>query len=162
MAIEPTTPVPHAATLPAALDSPTRVCMISIADELFAIDLRNVREVFEVDTITPVPGMPTALAGVANLRGLVIPIVDLRLMLGLPAAGPLPYAVAIRHGNQLLGVMVDRVPEIRTVHIDDFLPAPAGAATGLKPFVSAIVRVEDRIGGVVEVPTLMAFMETAE
>jgi purine-binding chemotaxis protein CheW len=140
----------------------TRVCLISIADELFAIDLRNVREVFELDTITPVPGMPTALAGVANLRGVVVPVVDLRLMLGLPVSGPLRYAVAIRHGTQLVAVMVDRVPEIRTVQGDDFLPAPATGSGGLKPFVSAIVRVEDRIGGVVEVPTLMAFMETVE
>ena len=156
------TPTPYADASQLPATTPTRVCLISIADELFAIDLRNVREVFEVDTITPVPGMPTALAGVANLRGVVVPIVDLRLMLGLPTTGMLRYAVAIRHGNQLMGVMVDRVPEIRTVHYDDFLPAPASSSTGLKPFVSAIVRVEDRIGGVVEVPTLLAFMETAE
>jgi purine-binding chemotaxis protein CheW len=83
-------------------------------------------------------------------------------MLGLPVSGPLRYAVAIRHGTQLVAVMVDRVPEIRTVQGDDFLPAPATGSGGLKPFVSAIVRVEDRIGGVVEVPTLMAFMETVE
>src|SRR5437764_15368771 len=46
-----------------------RVCLISLSGELFAIDLRHIREVFEVDSVTPVPGMPRALAGVVNLRG---------------------------------------------------------------------------------------------
>jgi purine-binding chemotaxis protein CheW len=138
-----------------------RVCLISLAGELFAIDLRNVREVFEVDTITPVPAMPQALAGVANLRGTVVPIVDLRAMLGLPQTGSLPFAVVIRHGGQQVGLLVDRVPEIRTVQRDEILPAPSGGANRLKPFVSAVVRVEERIGGVVEVPTLLAYVETS-
>jgi hypothetical protein len=41
------------------------------------------------------------------------------------------------------------------------LPAPSGAANRLKPFVSAVLRVEERIGGVVEVPTLLAYVETS-
>jgi purine-binding chemotaxis protein CheW len=138
-----------------------RVCLISLAGELFAIDLRNVREVFEVDRITPVPAMPQALAGVANLRGTVVPIVDLRAMLGLSQTGSLPFAVVIRHGGQQVGILVDRVPEIRTVQMDEILPAPSGGANRLKPFVSAVLRVEERIGGVVEVPTLLAYVETS-
>ena len=157
-----TAPMPYAEPgRPATGNAPSRVCLISLAEELFAIDLGNVREVFEVDSITPVPGMPPSLAGVANLRGVVIPVMDLRRLLGLPVSGPPPkLAVVIRHGAHLVGVLVDRVPEIRTVRMDDFLPPPSGGSNGSKPFVSAILRVEDRIGGVVEVPTLLAQMET--
>lgn len=139
---------------------PSRVCLITLAGELFAVDLRSVREVFEVESVTPVPGMAAALIGVANLRGSVIPLVDLRLMLGLPAGGqPCRLAVVIRHGGQQVGVLVDRVPEIRIVRGDDFMPAPSRGSGGLKPFVSATMRVEDRIGGVVEVPTLLSYVE---
>jgi purine-binding chemotaxis protein CheW len=138
-----------------------RVCLISLGGELFAIDLRSVGEVFEVDSITPVPAMPPALAGVANLRGTVVPIVDLRTVLGLPDDGPLSFAVVIRHGGRQVGVLVDRVPEIRTVQREEFLPAPAGGSNGPKPFVSGVLRIEERIGGVVEVPTLLAYVETS-
>ena len=139
----------------------TRVCLISLSGELFAIDLRHIREVFEVESVTSVPGMPRALAGVANLRGMVIPLADLRPMLGLSTAGPAPkFGVIIRHGSHQMGVLVDQVPEIRTVYTDEFLAAPATGSNENKPFVSSILRVEDRMSGVVEVPTLLAFVQS--
>ena len=109
-------------------ESQVRVCLISLGGELFAIDLHSVSEVFEVDAVTPVPGMPGALVGVANLRGLVIPLVDLRASLGLATGGAaLPYAVVVRHGEQLLAVLIERVPEIRTIQREQFLPAVQNA-----------------------------------
>lgn len=153
-------PVQEHAGRPRA-EGPLRVCLISLSGELFAVDLRNVREVFEVEGITPVPGMPAVLAGVANLRGVVMPLVDLRRLLGLPVTGPPPrFAVVIRHETQQIAVLVDQVPEIRTVQNDELLPAPPRSAPGPTPFVTAILRLEDRIGGMVEVPTLLAQVET--
>src|SRR5438034_3364638 len=55
---------------------PSRVCLITLSNSLFAIDLQSIREVFPVDSVTPVPGMPTVLTGVTNLRGIVVPLVD--------------------------------------------------------------------------------------
>jgi purine-binding chemotaxis protein CheW len=138
-----------------------RVCLLMLGGELYAVDLRHVREVFEVETITPVPGMPSALVGVTNVRGAVIPVMDLRRMLGLATAGPTPqYAVIIKHGAHQVGVLVERVPEIRTVQTDQLLPAPSGDARESKPFLTAVVRLDERMGGVVEVPTLLACVET--
>lgn len=142
-------------------DAQTRVCLLTLGGEVYAVDLRHVREVFEVDVITPVPGMPPALVGVTNVRGAVIPVMDLRRMLNLPTAGPAPqYAVIIKHGNHQVGVLVERVPEIRTVKTEQFLPTPSGDAREGKPFLTAVLRLDDRMGGVVEVPTLLACMET--
>ncbi len=139
----------------------TRVCLLTLGGDVYAVDLRNVREVFEVDAITPVPGMPPALVGVTNVRGAVIPVMDLRLVLGVSTAGPAPqYAVIIKHGNHQVGVLVERVPEIRTVQTEQFLPTPSGVAGGAKPFLTAVLRLDDRMGGVVEVPTLLAYVET--
>jgi purine-binding chemotaxis protein CheW len=99
-----------------AATRPVRVCLLSLADESFVIDLRYVREVFEVKSITPVPGVPSILSGVANLRGTVMPIADLRSALGLPIWGASArYAVVIQQGVQQIGVLVDKVPEIRDV-----------------------------------------------
>lgn len=136
-----------------------RVCLITIGGELFAVDLRNVREVFEVESLTAVPGMPPILAGVANLRGVVIPVVDLRPLLGVSGGGRLSFAVVLRHGPHQVGVLVEQVPQIRTVQQEDFLPAPLQGAQGPTPFVNAILKMEGRIGGVVEVPTLLSYVE---
>ena len=73
---------------PAKSAAPSRVCLITLGGELFAIDLRHVREVFELESITSVPGMPASLVGVANLRGTVVPLADLRPALGVSSAAP--------------------------------------------------------------------------
>jgi len=136
--------------------SVSRMCLITLGGELFAMDLGDVSEVFEVDSITSVPGAPSTLIGVANLRGTVIPLADLRPSLGLSVTeSSLKYAVVVRHGSQQVGILVDAVPEIRTVRQDEFLAAPAQGAANAQPLVSALLPVEERMSGVVEVPRLL-------
>lgn len=140
---------------------PFRVCLISLGGELYAINLRNVREVFEVEAITRVPGMPPALVGVANLRGIIVPLVDLRLMLGVSATeASLPFAVVVRHELRQLGVLVERVPEIRTVRKDQLLPAVHIGRTDVQRFVSAVIRMEEFLGGVLEIPMVFEQVES--
>lgn len=160
-------PAPHTQVLeqagaaPAA-GYPSRVCLITLSGGTFAIDLRSVREVFPVESVTPVPGMPSVLAGVTNLRGVVIPIVDVRSLLGLTTAGPPPkFIVALAHGGNQVGVLVDRVPEIRNVEQDQFLPATQAGQAETQPFVSTSLRIENRLGSLLEVPTLLAHMDAA-
>ena len=144
-------------------DMPVRMCVLSLGGELFAIDLRNIREVFEVETVTAVPGMPSMLAGVTNLRGTVIPLLDLRASLGLSIRDvSLPFAVVIRHGPRYVGVLVDHVPEIRSVPREQLLPAAHSGPTGARPFVSSVLRLEDRLGGVIEVPQVFAQVDGGE
>ena len=136
-----------------------RAAIISMGGELFTIDLQNVREVFVVESITPVPGMPSGLVGVTNLRGTVIPLLDLRPMFALNADAVLRYAVVVRHGNWQVGVLVDTVPEIRTLSKDQFLPAPTGTGEGAFPFVSTVVKLEDRLRGVLETSAVLSHFE---
>jgi len=136
-----------------------RAAIISLGGELFTIDLKSVREVFVVESITPVPGMPSGLVGVTNLRGTVIPLLDLRPMFGLNAVADLRYAVVVQHGNWQVGVLVDKVPEIRTIAKDQFLPAPVGTGDGAFPFVSTVVKLEDRLRGVLETSVVLSYFE---
>ena len=136
-----------------------RAAIVSLGGELFTIDLQNVREVFVVESITPVPGMPAGLVGVTNLRGSVVPLLDLRQMIGLAAENALKYAVVIKHGNWQVGVLVDTVPEIRTLSKDQFLPAPVGMGDGGNPFVSTVVNLEDRLRGVLETSVVLSHFE---
>lgn len=136
-----------------------RAVIISLSGEIFTIDLKSVREVFVVESITPVPGMPSGLVGVTNLRGTVIPLLDLRPMFGLNAEKALQYAVVVKHGNRQIGILVDSAPEIRTIATDQFLPAPVGRWEVAVPFVSIVVKLEDRLRGVLETSVLLSHFE---
>jgi len=139
--------------------STMRAAVISLAGELFTIELKSVREVFVVESITPVPGMPSGLVGVTNLRGTVIPLLDLRPMFGLNADEPLQYAVVVKQGNWQVGVLVDTVPEIRILSKNQFLPAPTGTGERTFPFVSMMVKLEDRLRGVLETSAVLSHFE---
>lgn len=150
---------PQGGAAPTGGAATMRAAIVSLGGELFTIDLQNVREVFVVESITPVPGMPAGLVGVTNLRGSVVPLLDLRQMIGLAAENALKYAVVIKHGNWQVGVLVDTVPEIRTLSKDQFLPAPVGTGDGGNPFVSTVVNLEDRLRGVLEASVVLSHFE---
>jgi len=138
-----------------------RVCLVSLGGESFAIDLSHVREVFKLESITPVPGMPPSLVGVANLRGTVIPIADLRPSLGVSGPATPKYAVVVQQGAQQVGIMIDEVPEIRTIHSDALLAEAAQEIGARRPFLSGLLNIEDRLSGMVEVSRVLASVESA-
>jgi purine-binding chemotaxis protein CheW len=105
--------------------------------------------------------MPSGLVGVTNLRGTVIPLLDLRSMFGLNAVAALRFAVVVQHENWQVGVLVDEVPEIRNITKDQFLPAPTGTGEGVFPFVSTVVKLEDRLRGVLETSVVLSHFERA-
>ena len=153
------TALPGTGQTKATESSTMRAAVISLGGELFTIDLKNVREVFVVESITPVPGMPSGLVGVTNLRGTVIPLVDLRPMFVLSSDATLRYAVVVQHGNWQVGVLVDTVPEIRILFKDQFFPAPTGRGEGAVPFVSTVVKLEDQFRGVLETSMMLSYFE---
>ncbi len=136
------------------------MCVLTLGGEAFAIDLRHVAEVFEVESVTTVPGMPSLLTGVTNLRGTVVSLVDLRGMLGLSTANAgLPFAVVVRQGGRHIGLLVDHVPEIHTISRGNLLPAVQGGPAGARPCVSAVLRMQERLGGVLEIPQVFAYVD---
>lgn len=133
-----------------------RVCLVVLGDETFAIDLRQVREVFEPESITPVPGVPAALVGVTNLRGTIIPLADVRAALGVSSSVMPKYAVVIRYGTHQIGILVEEVPEIRTIQLDDLVAPLAHAAAERRPMISAFFKTENRLSAILELSRLLA------
>lgn len=62
---------------------PSRFCLFMLGAESFAVELNRVREIFTLESITPVPDMPPVLVGVANVHGMIVPLADLRPVLGV-------------------------------------------------------------------------------
>ncbi len=139
-------------------DGPLRVCLIRLGGEFFAIPLSNVREVFKLESITCVPGMPAALVGVANLRGTIVPIADLRPSLGLSHAAQPQFVVVVRQGEGEIGLLIDEVPEIRTVTADE-LVADTATETMRRPFLSGRLNIENRLRVILDVEGILASME---
>ena len=90
---------------------PARVCMVSLAGYCFAVEVRFSREVVVLDEYTVVPLAPAHLLGVANLRGNVVPLVDVRPLLGMPpaTAGREVRALMVERDGVQLALLIDEV-----------------------------------------------------
>ncbi len=108
----------------------TTYLTFTLAGETFAVNVANVREVLEVSSITRVPGSPDFMRGVINLRGNVVPVVDLRLKFGLPAAPGAAGAciivleVAMAGEPTVVGAMADAVNEVLEIGASEVEPPP--------------------------------------
>ena len=92
----------------------------------------KVHEIITLLPVTPVPRMPSHLLGVINLRGKIIPVVDLRLKLGLPPLKDQDCIIIVRAHNIEVGVTVDRVSEVANIADKDIeeVPSFGEGATG--------------------------------
>ena len=102
----------------------------SLDNEEFGIGILKVKEIIGIMPITPVPKTPAAVKGVINLRGKVIPVVDLRIKFGLPEAEPTErtciVVVDVTTGDQSrqMGVVVDSVSEVLNIKAEEIEDSP--------------------------------------
>lgn len=137
-----------------------RVCLIDIAGEQLVLDLKYVREVFVLTGITPVPGMPAVLKGVVQLRGTVMPLVDLRTVVGHVAAEPpSKFAIVLHYEEHQIALMVEKVPEILTVDAEDFQHAPGQEAGVVGRMFQTMLKVGERFYSVAELGTILKTVE---
>jgi purine-binding chemotaxis protein CheW len=121
-----------------------------LAAEEYGIDILSVQEIKGWSGATPLPESPPYLLGVINLRGIVVPIVDLRKRFGLAQAdfGPTTVVIVARvdspQGTRIAGFVVDAVCEVYTVGESDRRPIPE-AVTGQQEFVQGLATVEDKM-----------------
>ena len=121
-----------------------------LATEEYGIDILSVQEIKGWSGATPLPESPHYLLGVINLRGSVVPIIDLRKRFSLPQAdfGPTTVVIVARvdlpDGERIAGFVVDAVCEVYTVGPTDRRPIPE-AVTGHQEFVQSLATVEDKM-----------------
>jgi len=108
----------------------TQHLTFKLDDEVFAIDISTVREVLEFSTVTKVPRTPDFMCGVINLRGGVVPVVDLRLKFGMAEAEKtvntciIIVEVSVDGQSTVLGALADSVQEVHDFEADQIEPAP--------------------------------------
>ena len=113
----------------------------------FCNDFKSVREIRVWTPATPIAHAPSYVAGVINLRGTVLPIIDFAARLGFPPAEPTTrHAILVAQiGEQTVGLLVEGVSEILTITEDLIQPTPDVASEIAREFVSGIVATQNRM-----------------
>jgi purine-binding chemotaxis protein CheW len=124
-----------------AADGPLGGVILRFAGARYAVDMSDVAEVVPVPVLTRVPGAPAWLSGVVNWRGRVLPVVDLRPLVGASLA-PLPTSarlVVLSVDDVEAALVADMVPGLLDCDPEDLEPMPATVATGIAPLVRGVV-----------------------
>jgi len=139
---------------------PLRGCLLAVGQDILIVDLNHVREVFRVESITPVPGLPSALVGVANLRGTVILLADLRVFMGMPRTSKPKYAAVVGQGHRQVGLLINDVPEIIALDTGDVAESVSQESAKDPSFLSGRIHLDGRTGSLMELSKLLAVVES--
>ncbi|WP_242096054.1 MULTISPECIES: chemotaxis protein CheW [unclassified Sphingomonas] len=118
-----------------------------LGDQSLGIDIMAIREIRAWSPATPLPNVPAHVRGVVNLRGVVLPVLDLRMRLGWGLTDPTArhVIIVVRIGEQLQGVIVDAVNDIVTIRPEDMQPLPDVGSTQAAALLDGLATVEDRM-----------------
>tara|TARA_R110000787_G_scaffold31580_23_gene83650 strand:+ start:187 stop:642 length:456 start_codon:yes stop_codon:yes gene_type:complete len=134
----------------------------TLGDQEFCVEVISVREIRSWTPATILPHSPDHVRGVINLRGVVMPIMDLSLRLGMAASEPTQEHVIIvtRIGEQTIGLLVDSVSDIFTVVTDAIQPAPDVSRSVDRELIRGMIPMDDRMICFVELHALFETLES--
>ncbi len=129
-----------AAESEAAAETPVAWVSFHLAERTYALPVDEVREVLRVAHVTRVPRAPAGVRGVTNMRGRVLPVIDLRVRLGMPAVavGEASRILVVRGASGAIGLLVDRVEQIVPVLPSTVQPAPEEASVYTEAAVGVV------------------------
>jgi len=133
--------------------------------EEYGINIADVQSIEELQTIVAVPDMPPYVKGVINLRGQVIPVIDMRLKLAMPDReyDDRNCIVIAKIGNSNIGLIVDTVSEVVTIQEKNIEPAPAfKSGTTKGNYISGIGKLGDEVKILLQVSRLIDDTEIEE
>ena len=118
-----------------------------IGAQEFCLDVHCIREIRGWTAATPLPASPHYMRGVINLRGIVLPIIDMATRLGFSSTEPTArHAIIVTElGAQLVGLLVEGVSDIFTISEDKIQPTPDVASEMAKHFVRGVIPLDDRL-----------------
>jgi len=129
-----------------------------VRDVFCALDAAGVQEVIRLGPLTPVRHAPEEVAGILNLRGKIITILDLGLKLGFArtVAGPESRVFIVEDRNEFIGLMVDRVGDVVESDCGEWQPPPANVSRGQARFFQAVCRTTGRVIAILDNRRILA------
>lgn len=141
---------PAGASAIAVASEPAQYLTFVLGKEIFAMGILAIKEIIEYQALTTVPMMPPCVSGVINLRGAVVPVLDLSQRFGRPSSEiskrTCIVIVEVQAGDerQVLGVVVDAVNEVLDISPADIEPAPAFGARIRTEFIQGMGKVHGK------------------
>jgi purine-binding chemotaxis protein CheW len=128
-----------------------------LGTEEYGIDILKVQEIRGYDSVTRIANTPEFLKGVINLRGTIVPIIDLRIKFGLgaPVYDEFTVVIILSVASRIVGVVVDSVSDVLTLTDDQMRPAPEFSAALDTQYVVGLGSIDDRMLILVDIEKLI-------
>lgn len=134
-----------------------------LADEEYGLEILRVQEIKGYSRVTPLPNTPPEVKGVMNLRGTVVPIIDLRARFGLEGAeyNQFTVIIVVTVGSKVVGLVVDAVSDVLNVAPSDLVPTPDMGSGVDTSFMTGMARTGDRLVTLLNIDRLIGFGSVA-
>jgi purine-binding chemotaxis protein CheW len=138
--------------------TPAQIISFAIDDDQYGVDIMAVREIKGWSEITHLPRQPEAVRGVLNLRGAIVPIIDLRCRFGqgLTDASPIHVVIIVQVGARQVGLLADRVLDIVSFDPGQVQPVPKIAQASRIDFLSGLVTVDAAMIALIDLHNLLS------
>ena len=138
--------------------SGNEVLAFTLGQEEYGIDILKVQEIRGYDAVTKIANAPEFIKGVINLRGVIVPIVDMRIMfnLGEPSYDQFTVVIILNMGNRVVGMVVDSVSDVITLSAEQIKPAPEMGTTMKSDYLLGLGTIEERMLILVDIYLLMS------
>jgi purine-binding chemotaxis protein CheW len=129
----------------------------AVGDEQYGVNIMAVREIKDWSAITQLPNQPAYMRGVLNLRGVIVPIIDLRCRFGHGPtdATPMHVIIVIQIDGETVGLLADRVLDIIAVDPSEIQPIPKVSHDARTGFLSGLVAVEKTMIALIDLKSLL-------
>jgi purine-binding chemotaxis protein CheW len=154
----PNSPEWQSAAAMRAVSAPTQIISFAIDNDQYGVDIMAVREIKGWSEITHLPRQPDSVRGVLNLRGAIVPIIDLRCRFGqgLTEATPIHVVIIVQVGTRLVGLLADRVLDIVSFDATQVQPVPKIAQASRIDFLSGLVTVDSAMIALIDLHNLLS------
>src|SRR5229473_1009490 len=134
----------------------------AIGDDQYGVDIMAVREIKGWSQVTHLPGQPDYMRGVLNLRGVMVPIIDLRCRFGqgMTEATPLHIVIVVQIEGRHVGMLADRVLDIVSIEASQIQPVPRVAQASRVNFLSGLVTIETGMIALIDLSPLLSVSTT--
>jgi purine-binding chemotaxis protein CheW len=142
----------------------TQFISFAIGDDQYGVDIMSVREIKVWSDVSNLPKQPDYVRGVLNLRGVIVPIIDLRLRFGQgqTAATPTHIVIIVQIEQRLVGLLADRVLDIVSVDGTKIQPVPRVSNSTRVDFLSGLVTVDGSLIALIDLPNLLSAQDEAD
>lgn len=139
-----------------------------LSEEVFAINVSKVTNILEMSSITRIPKTPEYMKGVINLRGAVLPVIDLRVKFGMPEkestvdTGIIVLSIDLNGEPVMIGAIVDAVKEVLELKNEDISPAPTLGSKYSSGFIEGMWRMDEKFIMILDIDKIFSTEEVID